>query len=258
MTETLRLAGKCALVTGGSKGIGAAIARRLASEGADVAISYRTDLGAAHALVEELQQMGHRAAAFHADVGDPTQTHRLIDGVVEELGAVDLLASNAGIEQHGALNTITPKDFERIFHTNVAGQLFLTQAAAAAMPRDGRIVLTSSVSARVASYQHALYAASKAAVSALVLSLAPELAEVGIAINAIAPGPTNTDMGREHAQTYTHPALRNVSPTALVASMNALGRSAQPQEIAAAVTFLLSNDAAYITGITLDVTGGWM
>jgi tetrahydroxynaphthalene reductase len=145
-----------------------------------------------------------------------------------------------------------------VFHTNVAGQLFLTQAAVAAMPPDGRIVLTSSVSARVASYHHAMYASSKAAVSALVLSLAPELAELGIAINAVAPGPTNTDMGREHAQTYIHPAMRDVPPAALIASMNALGRSAQPQEIAAAVTFLLSQDATHITGTTLDVSGGWM
>lgn len=120
------------------------------------------------------------------------------------------------------------------------------------MPPNGRIVLTSSVSARVASYHHALYASSKAAVSALVLSLAPELA------NAVAPGPTNTDMGREHAQTYIHPPMRDVPPDVLIASMNALGRSAQPQEIAAAATFLLSQDPTHITGTTLDVSGGWM
>jgi NAD(P)-dependent dehydrogenase (short-subunit alcohol dehydrogenase family) len=258
MTETLPLAGKRALVTGASRGIGAAIARRLASEGAAVAISYRTDHPAAHRLVEELRQVGCRAAAFHADISDHAQNHHLIDEVTAKFGAIDLLASNAGVEHHGALQTLTPQNFDYVFHTNVAGQLFLTQAAVAAMPPDGRIVLTSSVSARVASYHHAMYASSKAAVSALVLSLAPELAELGIAINAVAPGPTNTDMGREHAQTYIHPAMRDVSPAALIASMNALGRSAQPQEIAAAVTFLLSQDATHITGTTLDVSGGWM
>ncbi|MET4429723.1 SDR family oxidoreductase [Mycolicibacterium sp. 624] len=257
MTNLGSQANKRALVTGGNRGIGASIARRLAAEGADVAITYRTDPAAAATLVAEIEQEGCYAHAYHSDIGDPAQVRALVEQVAAEFGAIDLLTSNAGVEHYGALTSITPEEFDRVFHVNVAGQLFLTQAAAAVMPPGGRVVLTSSVSARVASYHHALYASSKAAVSALVLSLAPELAELGIGINAIAPGPTNTDMGKQHAHSYTHPALRGVSPDALVASMNAVGRLAEPDEIAAAVAFLLSQDATHLTGTTLDVAGGW-
>jgi NAD(P)-dependent dehydrogenase (short-subunit alcohol dehydrogenase family) len=145
-----------------------------------------------------------------------------------------------------------------VFQINVAGQLFATQAAVAAMSRGGRILLTSSVSARIAVHHHTLYAASKAAVSAMVLNLAPELAERGIAINAIAPGGTATDMAAEHAASYTPVALRDVPAEAVLKSMNALGRLAEPDEIAAVAAFLLSEDASYITGATIDAAGGWI
>jgi 3-oxoacyl-[acyl-carrier protein] reductase len=145
-----------------------------------------------------------------------------------------------------------------VFRINVAGQLFVTQAAVAAMPTGGRVLLTSSISARIAVYQHTLYAASKAAVSAMVLNLAPELAERGICINAIAPGGTATDMAAEHGARYTPPALRDVDPDAVTRSINAIGRLAQPDEIAAAAAFLLSADASYVTGTTIDVAGGWL
>jgi 3-oxoacyl-[acyl-carrier protein] reductase len=122
-------------------------------------------------------------------------------------------------------------DFDRVFHINVAGQLFAAQAAATAMTDGERILLTSSISARIGVYQHTLYAASKAAVSAMVLNLAPELAERGIAINAIAPGGTATDMAAEVGALYTQPALRDVAADAVIASMNAIGRLAQPDEM---------------------------
>jgi 3-oxoacyl-[acyl-carrier protein] reductase len=256
MTE--RLTGKVALITGGSRGIGAAITRRLAAEGAAVAINYRSGSDAADALVTEIVDGGGRAKAFQADVSDPTQPRRLIAEVATEFGGIDVVASNAGVEHFGALQSITPEDVDRVFHTNVAGQLFVVQAAAAAMTGGGRIVLTSSISARIAVYQHTLYAASKAAVSAMVLNLAPELAEVGIAINAIAPGGTATDMATQNAKYYTPPALADVDPGAVIKSMNAIGRLAGPDEIAAAVAFLLSDDASYVTGSTLDASGGWM
>ena len=197
MTGQARLAGKRALVTGGSRGIGAAIARRLAADGAAVAVNYVADQASADELVAELTNKGHQVAAFRADVSDPAQTHDLVEQVVEAVGGIDILASNAGVEHFGALESITLSDFDRVFHINVAGQLFATQAAATAMTDGGRILLTSSISARIGVYQHTLYAASKAAVSAMVLNLAPELAERGIAINAIAPGGTATDMAAE-------------------------------------------------------------
>jgi 3-oxoacyl-[acyl-carrier protein] reductase len=258
MTGQARLAGKRALVTGGSRGIGAAIARRLAADGATVAVNYVADQSSADELVAELTDQGHQVAAFRADVSDPAQTHDLVGQVVEAFGGIDILASNAGVEHFGALESITLADFDKVFHINVAGQLFATQAAAAAMTAGGRILLTSSISARVGVYQHTLYAASKAAVSAMALNLAPELAERGIAINAIAPGGTATDMAAEVGALYTPPALRDVAPNAVVASMVAVGRMAEPDEIAAVAAFLLSPDASYVTGATMDASGGWM
>ena len=258
MTGHGRLEGKRALITGGGRGIGAAIARRLAADGAAVAINYVSDTRSADALVEELTAGGHRAVALQADVSDPAQTQDLVARVVTELGGVDLLASNAGVEHFGALESITAADFDRVFHVNVAGQLFATQAAAAVMGTGGRILLMSSVSARIAVYQHTLYAASKAAVSAMVLNLAPELAERGIAINAIAPGGTATDMAAEHAPSYTPPSLRDVAPENILKAVYALGRRAEPSEIAAIASFLLSDDASYVTGATIDASGGRM
>jgi 3-oxoacyl-[acyl-carrier protein] reductase len=258
MTGHDRLAGKRALVTGGSRGIGAAIARRLAADGAAVAVNYVADQASADKLVADLTDRGHQVAAFRADVSDPAQTHELVNRVVETMGGIDILASNAGVEHFGALESITLSDFDRVFHVNVAGQLFAAQAAAEAMTHGGRILLTSSISARIGVYQHTLYAASKAAVSAMVLNLAPELAERGIAINAIAPGGTATDMAAEVGALYTPPALQSVPPDTVIASMNAIGRLAEPHEIAAVAAFLLSPDASYITGATMDASGGWM
>jgi 3-oxoacyl-[acyl-carrier protein] reductase len=258
VTQSQRLAGKQALVTGGGRGIGAAVVRRLAAEGATVAVNYRSDAASAHELVQEIRSGGGQAAAFQADVGDPPQIKELVARVVGEFGGLDLLASNAGIEHFGALESITPADFDRVFHVNVAGQLFVTQTAVAAMTGGGRITLTASISARIAVYQHTLYGATKAAVCAMARNLAPELAERGIAINAIAPGGTNTDMAAEVSDSYTHPALRDFDSAAVQKSKTALGRWAEPEEIAAAVAFLLSPDASYLTGSTLDASGGWM
>ena len=258
MAISARLRGKRALVTGGGRGIGAAIVRRLAAEGAAVAINYVHDAASAEALVTELGDQGHQAVAFQADVSDHAQTDGLVQQVVAEFGGLDLLASNAGVEHFGALTSITQGDFDRVFQINVAGQLFATQAAAAVMETGGRITLTSSISARIAVYHHTLYAASKAAVSAMALNLAPELAERGIAINAIAPGGTATDMAAEATQSYVHPALANLDSSAFTKSTVALGRWAEPAEIAAVVAFLLSPEASYLTGATIDASGGWM
>jgi 3-oxoacyl-[acyl-carrier protein] reductase len=258
MSESVRLFGKRALVTGGGRGIGAAIARRLATEGAAVAVNYVSNKGSADALVTELTDKGQAAVALRADVSDPDQTGVLVDEVVAAFGGLDILASNAGVEHFAALESITAADFERVFRINVAGQLFATQAAVAAMTSGGRILLTSSISARIGVYEHTLYAASKAAVSAMVLNLAPELAERGIAINAIAPGGTATDMAAEVSHRYTPPALRDVAAEAVTKSMNALGRLAEPDEIASVAAFLLSSDASYLTGATVDASGGWM
>jgi 3-oxoacyl-[acyl-carrier protein] reductase len=252
----MKLTEKVAVVTGASRGIGKAIAFRLANEGATVAINYRKEAEPAEALVSKLKDKGFKAQAFRADMSKPEESQALLEDVVEAFGKVDILVSNAGIEHFGKLEEITQQDFDRVFSTNVAGQLFVTQAAAHYLTSGGRIVLTSSVSARIPVFHHTLYAASKAAVSAMVLNLAPELGERGITINAIAPGGTATDMAKENGKLYTHPALKDLSPEALSRSKTSLQRLAQPEEIAAAVTFLVSDDASYITGSTLAIDGG--
>jgi 3-oxoacyl-[acyl-carrier protein] reductase len=268
----MKLTGKIAVVTGASRGIGKAIlvprgfanVTRLAKEGAIVAINYRKDAQLAEELVSELNKQGFKAQAFRADMSKPEESQALLEDVVKAFGKVDILVSNAGIEHFGKLEEITQQDFvraasalpNRVFSTNVAGQLFVTQAAARYLPSGGRIVLTSSVSAKISVFHHTLYAASKAAVSAMVLNLAPELGERGITINAIAPGGTATDMAKENGKLYTHPALRDTSPEVLLKSKTSLQRLAQPEEIAAAVLFLVSDDASYITGSTLAVDGG--
>ena len=203
-----RLANSRALVTGGSRGIGAAVARRLAAEGAAVTITYYRHAEQAHALVAELAGAGRMPFAFHCDLRDRAATQTLARQAADSMGGLDMLISNAGVEYFGPLAGITEEDFRRVFGTNVAGQLYAVQAAVPLMTGGGRIVLMSSVSAGIAVFEHSLYAASKAAVVALARNLAPELAARNIAINAIAPGGTATDMAAENSRHYTHPLLR--------------------------------------------------
>ena len=251
-----KLEGKVAIVTGSSRGIGKEIVMRLAQEGAKVVVNYRSSPDEAKEVVNKIEQQGGEAIVIQADVSQIDQSKQLVEKTVEKYGQLDILVSNAGIEHFGKLEEITLEDFNRVFSVNVAGQLFVAQAAAAYLPRGGRIVLTSSVSAKISVFYHTLYAASKAAVSAMVRNLAPELGQRGITINAIAPGGTATDMAEKNAKRYSHPALKDVPPDVLLKSTGALQRLAQPEEIAAAVAFLVSNDASYVTGSTLAVDGG--
>ena len=250
------LAGKAAVITGGNRGIGRAAAIRLAREGAAVAVNYRTGGDAAKSLVADLVAGGARAVAIQADVADPARTADLMDRAAGALGGVDILVSNAGIEHFGRLPDITPEDFDRVFATNTRGQLFAVQHAVRHMGPGGRVLLTSSVSARKSVFHHTVYAASKAAVEAIALNLAPELAERGITINAIAAGGTETDMSAEVGHLYTHPDVE-VDPAARMKAMSALGRFARPEEIAAVIAFLVSDEASYITGRTIPADGGF-
>ena len=205
-----RFASTRALITGGSRGIGAAVARRLAAEGAAVTITYRSNAGLAEALVAELTEAGHTAFAFRSDVRDRAAAHQVASAAADRMGGLDVLVSNAGVEYFGPLAGITEDDVRRILDTNVAGQLWAVQAAVPLMTGGGRIVLMSSVSNGIAVYEHSLYAASKAAVVALARNLAPELAARDIAINAIAPGGTATDMATENARALHAPAAARV------------------------------------------------
>lgn len=248
--------GSTALVTGGGRGIGAAVARRLGFDGANVVINYRADGRAADSVAADIQARGGSAVTARADVTVEGAAAGLVQSALDRFGGLDILVSNAGIEHFGELSTITAADVGRVLATNVTAQLMAAQAAAAAMTGGGVMVLTSSVSRRLSVFHHAVYAASKAGVAAMVRNLAPELGERGIRINAIAPGGTRTDMAARVSDLYTPPRLRDLPVETQLRSSIALGRLAEPEEIAAAVEFLCSPGASYITGTTLEADGG--
>ncbi|TWV57418.1 glucose 1-dehydrogenase [Streptomyces misionensis] len=250
-----RLEGRTAVVTGGSRGIGAAVATRLAAEGAAVVIGYQRAVEAAEEVTARLKGQGAQALAVCADVGDPEQIGELADRAVETFGGLDVLASCAGIEHFGRLEELTAAEFDRVFAVNTRGQLFAAQQAARHMAPGGRIILTSSVSVHRAVFGHTLYAASKGAVEAMVLSLAAELGPRRITVNAVSPGGTATDMAVEYGHHYRHPELRIPDEEWLRAS-SALQRVGRPEEIAALYAFLATEDASYITGRVLPVDGG--
>jgi 3-oxoacyl-[acyl-carrier protein] reductase len=250
--------GRVAVVTGGSRGIGSAVVRRLARSGDSVVFTYRSNAVAAEALESELRDDGADVHAHRADVADPAASRDLVRDVVDRFGHLDIAISNAGVEHFGDLASLTPEDYDRVFATNVAGQLFFVQAAVPAMTAGGRVVLMSSISGSLGVRDHALYGASKAAVPAIARNLAPELADLGVTINAVAPGGTQTDMGAENGPRYTPPPLRDVEPDRVVASMTSAGRWATPDEVAAVIEFLVSPDSSYVSGSTIPVDGGWI
>jgi len=247
MSKTLT--GKVALVTGGSRGIGAATARALADQGADVAISYAASVDKAAAVVRELEGKGVRAAAFKADQADPAQVAGLVNAVAERFGRLDILVNNAGVFVTGAVdnpaNAIA--EFERQFAVNVGGVAAAVREAVRIMPDGGRIITVGSgVGSRVGFPGMADYSATKAAVVGYAKGWARDLGPKGITVNVVQAGAVDTDM---------NPADGAFAPTMTAAT--ALGRYGRPEEIAAAITFLASPAASYITGTTLNVDGGY-
>lgn len=243
------LEGRVTLVTGGSRGIGAAISRDLAAHGAKVAVNYAANREAADAVVAEITAAGGTAVAIGGDVADPEQAAAMVDQAEEALGD-DLwnLVANAGITRDNLISRITPEDWDRVIDVNLGGTFHVCRAASRKLLRKkrGAIVTMSSVVGLHGNFGQTNYAASKGGVIALTKALAKEVGSRGIRVNCVAPGYISTE-------------LTDVLPDEIrdvLLGQTPLGRLGEPEDIAGTVRFLLSDEAAFITGAVLSVDGG--
>ncbi|MEV0963070.1 SDR family oxidoreductase [Streptomyces sp. NPDC049910] len=239
------------VVTGGSRGIGAATCVRLAADGHDLALGYVSDAAAAEEVARAVRAAGGRCVAVRADTSDEAEVERLFDIAAAELGAVTGLVNNAGVTGPlGRLADARTEDLRRVVDVNLLGCLLCCRRAARDMAASGSgaIVNISSVAATLgAPGEYVHYAATKAAIDALTVGLAKELGPQGVRVNAVAPGTVKTDM---------HAAMGDPDRPAKVAAVTPLGRPGEPAEIAGAVSWLLSDDASFTTGTVLRVSGG--
>ncbi|MFJ7149022.1 SDR family oxidoreductase [Streptomyces sp. NPDC100445] len=253
MTTPLRHEGRTALVTGGSRGIGRAISRRLAREGALVAVHYGHDLAAAERTVKEIEADGGRAFPVHAELGVPGDADTLWDAFDRALAdqgvrpGLDILVNNAGITLPRRITDVTEADYDRVFAVNTKAPFFIVQRALDRLRDGGRIVNVSSMATRVAFPAIVAYTMTKAALDHLTLSLAQELGPRGITVNAVAPGYTETEIN----PTLSIPEVRR-----RYADASAFGRLGDPVDIADVVSFVASDDARWVTGQWIDASGG--
>lgn len=244
----MKLAGKTALVTGGSRGIGKAIVWKLAQEGAKVAFVYKSSAESAEKMVADLALDQREAVAFQADVKKKSDADTTIEKVLEKWGKLDILVNNAGIIHDGLLATMPPENWSEVIETNLSSVYNFCQSAVRPMmqARYGRIVNMSSVAARYGNPGQANYAASKGGIEGFTRCLATEIARRGITVNAVAPGFIETDMTT---------AVRNAAGGEITKHIPCR-RLGQPDDIANAVAFLASDEASYVTGVVLTVDGG--
>jgi len=244
----MTLDGNVALVTGGSRGIGKAIVLALASAGANVAINYAGNITAAQAVADEVTAMGRKAILVQGDVANTVVAMEIVEKVVTELGKIDILINNAGITRDGLLVRMKEEDWDAVLSTNLKGVFNCTKAAVKYMmkQRAGKIVNISSVVGVMGNASQANYAAAKAGCIGFTKSVAKEVASRGINVNAVAPGFISTDMTQVLPEKVVEAMLTGIP----------LKRAGEPKDVANAVLFLVSEDAAYITGQTLHVDGG--
>ena len=244
------LAGRVALVTGGSRGLGRAAALALARAGADVAVNYVRDSKAAREVASRCEELGVRAVPMKADVASSADVKRLFAGVQRRLGRLDMLVANAGIWKGAAIEKMTDRQLAETLDLNVRGVFYCCREAVPLMRKSGsgRIILVASTAGQRGEAFHSHYAASKGAVISLTKSLAPELAADHILVNCIAPGWFDTDMSR--------PSLGKSDVREQVIATIPLGRVGRPEEFAGAVLFLASELSTFVTGEILNVNGG--
>jgi NAD(P)-dependent dehydrogenase (short-subunit alcohol dehydrogenase family) len=241
------LSGKVALVTGGSRGIGAAVAARLGRQGAAVAITYATAADRARAVAEQLAADRARAIVIQAEHNDPGAPVAAVNQVVAQLGRLDILVNNAGIYAGGPLDEVTVAQLDQVLAVDVRAVFIAAQAAARHMGPGARIInIGSSLAERVPGPALTLYAMSKSALVGLTKGLARDLAPRGIAVTLVQPGPIDTDMNPQHG-----PAGEFLS------QMTALGHYGSVEDVAAAVEYLAGDGARYVTGAALTVDGGF-
>jgi 3-oxoacyl-[acyl-carrier protein] reductase len=244
----IELAGKVALITGGSRGIGKAIALRLATQGADVAFSYKGNEVAAKATAGEIEGLGRRALAIQGDVREPESAEAVVKAALEAFGRIDILVNNAGVTRDDLIMRMTPDAWREVLETNLFGAFWTTKAVTRPMlkARAGRIVNITSVSGQAGQMGQANYSSAKAGLIGLTKATARELASRGITVNAVAPGFVLTELTENLPEDLK----------AQITERTPLGRFGTTEEVAHAVAFLASDEAAYITGQVLAVDGG--